>query len=220
MADILLSASILAADFTCLRDQVSAAVDAGVDWIHIDVMDGHFVPNISMGPMIVEACRRITSLPLDVHLMISNPERYVEDFARAGANKITVHIEGGTNIHRTVQSIRALGVSPAITLNPGTPASAIQAMLPFVDMVLVMTVNPGFGGQEFIPESLQKIAEIRDMIARINSKALIQVDGGITDETLPSCYTAGATVYVCGSSIFHDPRGIPAAVRGLRQSVA
>jgi ribulose-phosphate 3-epimerase len=220
MANFLLAASILAADFTCLRDQIGAAEAAGADWIHVDVMDGHFVPNISMGPLIVEACRRITKLPLDVHLMISHPENFVEDFAHAGANKITVHIEEGSHIHRTLESIRVLNVSPAITLNPGTPAAALQAVLPFVDMVLVMSVNPGFGGQKFIPQSLEKITEIRAMLDGIGSRASIEVDGGINHETLPSCLKAGANVFVAGNSVFNHPQGIAAGIQALRKSVA
>lgn len=220
MPDFYISASILSADFTCLADQVRAAEKAGTDWFHIDVMDGIFVPNISMGPMIVDAVRRVTTLPLDVHLMIDRPERYLEDFASAGANKITVHIENALHIHRTVEAIRALKVSPGIVLNPGTPAAALQAILPFVDMVLVMSVNPGFGGQKFIQQTTGKVAEIRNMLDAIGSKAIIQVDGGINHETLPGCYQSGARAFVAGNALFKHPQGIAAGVSALRQALA
>jgi len=218
MSDILLSASILAADFSCLRDAIHQAEDAGVDWIHVDVMDGHFVPNITFGPLMVEACRRVTALPLDVHLMIERPEHYIEDFARAGASKLTVHIEAAPNIHRTLGAIRAAGVSPSIVMNPGTPASSIESVLPLVDMVLVMTVNPGFGGQEFLHSMLEKIHKVRAMLDAANPAALIEVDGGITAETLPMVYAAGARVMVAGSAIFNHLDGTAAGVRALRNS--
>lgn len=213
-----ISASILAADFANLEDQIRQAVDAGVDWIHVDVMDGQFVPNITMGPHIVETCRRITNLPLDVHLMIKQPENHVERFASAGADYLSVHIEGNPNIHRTIQVIRGLEVHPAIVLNPGTPAVAIAEILPLVDMVLVMTVNPGFGGQEFLPETLQKIATIDRMIAETNRPIYLEVDGGIDATTLPDVYRAGARVFVAGTSIFRHKEGIASGVHALRSS--
>ena len=194
-------------------------MEAGVDWIHVDVMDGMFVPNISMGPMIVEACRRITDLPLDVHLMIEYPERHLESFARAGASTLSVHIEGNPNIYRTLQAIRALGVRASIVLNPGTPASAIEAVLPIVDMVLVMTVNPGYSGQNFIPDMLPKVAEVRAMLDRRNPAASIEVDGGVSAETLPGLYRAGARVYVAATSIFKYPAGIAAGIQALHAAV-
>jgi ribulose-phosphate 3-epimerase len=191
-----------------------------VDWIHIDVMDGHFVPNISMGPVIVEACRRATALPLDVHLMIEKPERYIEDFIQAGANHVTVHIEGNPHILRTLQAIRALRASPGIVLNPGTPASSLEAVLPFVDMVLVMSVNPGFSGQKFIEITPRKIAQVRGMLDTIGSQAKIEVDGGITGDTLPRCLAAGANVFVASTAIFKHPGGIAAGVADLRRAGA
>lgn len=219
MSQFLISSSILAADFTCLQDQIQQAVKAGVDWIHVDVMDGMFVPNISMGPMIVEACRRITDLPLDVHLMIEQPERYIEDFVKAGASRISVHIENAPHIHRTLEQIRGLGAKPGIVINPGTAVVQLEAVIPFIDMVLVMTVNPGFGGQEYIPQSAAKIAAVQEMLAVQASEALIEVDGGITAETLPETYAAGARVFVAGSSIFKHPGGIAAGVQALREAV-
>lgn len=220
MSKIIISPSILSADFTRLKEEVQAVEAAGVDWIHIDVMDGQFVPNISMGPFVVEAVRRVTNLPLDVHLMIDRPERYIDSFAKAGANKLTVHIEQAPHIHRTIEAIRALNVSPGIVLNPGTPASSLQEVLPLVDMVLVMSVNPGFSGQKFIHASVRKTAEIRKMLAEIGSQAVIQIDGGITAETLPLTFAEGATAFVAGNAVYKFPGGIAAGVQALRASVA
>ncbi|MCM3110196.1 ribulose-phosphate 3-epimerase [Lederbergia lenta] len=194
--------SILAADFSKLAEEVKEAEAAGADMIHIDVMDGHFVPNISMGPFIVEAVRKVTSLPLDVHLMIENPDRYIEQFIDAGADYITVHMEASPHIHRTVQEIRRLGAKPGVVINPGTPASSISSIIDYVDMVLVMTVNPGFGGQSFIPGVLPKIREIKQMIIGKELDIDIEVDGGINSETLKLCKDAGANIFVAGSAIF------------------
>jgi ribulose-phosphate 3-epimerase len=216
MADITVSASILSADFAHLEQQIRLAEAGGTDWIHIDVMDGQFVPNITMGPLIVETCKRLTDLPLDVHLMIEQPERHIEAFAQAGANTLSVHIEGNPNIHRTLRAIRALGCNPSIVINPGTPASSLYSVLPFVDMILVMTVNPGFGGQEFIPEMMEKIREIRQFCDRLPNQVAIEVDGGIDFQTLPLAYQAGARVFVAGTSIFKHPQGIPAGIQALR----
>lgn len=215
---MILSASILSADFTNLRDQIQMAERAGVHWIHIDVMDGHFVPNITMGPFIVETCKQVTNLPLDVHLMIEKPERHIESFVNAGANYLSVHIEGNPNIHRTLQNIRSLGAHPGIVINPGTPASQIQAVLSFVDFALVMSVNPGFSGQKFIPETASKIREIRQMADQTNPGLLIEVDGGITAETLPVVKAAGADICVAATAIFKHPQGIESGVRALRQA--
>jgi ribulose-phosphate 3-epimerase len=214
----LISCSILSADFAHLREQIKTAEDAGGDWIHIDVMDGHFVPNISMGPFIVETCRRITDLPLDVHLMIEKPERYVDDFINAGANCLSVHIEGNPGIHRTLQHIRQLGCRPSIAINPGTPARSIEAITDIVDMVLVMTVNPGYSGQAFLPEIPQKIKTIREFLLASNSEAYIQVDGGITESTLPLVQKSGANVMVAATSIFKHPDGIAAGIQALRKA--
>ncbi len=219
MSTPILSASILAANFAHLEADIHEAEQAGVDWIHVDVMDGHFVPNISMGPLVVEACRKITALPLDVHLMIENPDRYLEDFAAAGANRISVHIEGNPNIHRTLQKIRSLNCLPGIVLNPGTPAASLGEVIRMVDLVLVMTVNPGYGGQAFLSEMVGKISEVQRMIASQSAQTLIQVDGGITPRTLPITYAAGARVFVAGNSIFKHGDGIPSAVHALKGSI-
>lgn len=212
----LLSASILSADFTRLEDQIRQVETAGVDWIHIDVMDGSFVPNLTMGPFIVDACRQITSLPLDVHLMIDHPERMVQAFAQAGANHLSVHVENNPNLYRLLQSIRESGCRPGVVINPGTPASAITSVLHLVDIVLVMTVNPGYSGQKFLPEVLPKVAQIHHALEEIQSEALIQVDGGITPITLAQTAQAGARVFVSATSIFKHSGGIPEGVRLLR----
>lgn len=218
MSDIILSSSILSADFAHLEEQVHAAEAAGVDWIHIDVMDGQFVPNISMGPFVVATVRRITNLPLDVHLMIEHPERHIASFAEAGANRLSIHIENNPNVYRTLQEIRELGCKPAIVLNPGTPVSAIESVLDAVDMVLVMTVNPGFSGQEFLSQAISKVATVQHMIESRNLEVLIQVDGGITEETLPLVHRSGARAFVAATAIFKHPQGIAAGVQALRNA--
>jgi ribulose-phosphate 3-epimerase len=216
---IILSASILSADFTDLAGQIHAAEDGGVDWIHVDVMDGHFVPHITMGPFIVEACRRITQLPLDVHLMVEKPENHLEQFARAGATNLTVHVETCPHLYATLQTIRSIGCHPGVVLNPGTPASSLTQVIHLVDLVLVMTVNPGASGQVFIPEMLSKIQEINVMLVKNQSKALIEVDGGLSPAILPQVYQAGARIVVAATSIFRYPQGIAAGIHALRQSV-
>ncbi len=212
--------SILAADFSRLGEEIAACETAGVDWVHIDVMDGHFVPNLTMGPVVVEACRRITKLPLDVHLMIEKPERLLDAFARAGADHLTVHVETCPHLHRTIQHIRSLGVKAGVTLNPATPAAMIEPVLHMVDVVLVMTVNPGFSGQEFIPEVLPKIAQIRKMLDALGSPARLEVDGGASETTLPDLIAAGADAFVAGNAIFKHPQGIAAGVAALRTAMA
>lgn len=212
--------SILAADFTRLGEEIAAAEAGGADQIHIDVMDGRFVPNITMGPLVVEAARRVTNLPLDVHLMIVEPEKHIQAFADAGASNITVHVETCDHLHRTVQQIRQTGAGASVVLNPHTPAAMLSEILPFVDMVLVMTVNPGFGGQAFIPEMLQKIRTIRSMITALGREIDIQVDGGVSVETTPQIAEHGANVLVAGTSIFRASQGIPAAIQGLRDAAA
>jgi ribulose-phosphate 3-epimerase len=212
-----LAPSILSADFSHLGEQVAACQQAGADWIHVDVMDGHFVPNLTFGPLIVEACRRATDLPLDVHLMVEKPELMLEAFASAGANRLTVHVETCPHLHRTLEQIRELGVLPGVTLNPATPAAALKEILPMVDLVLVMTVNPGFGGQKFIEASLGKIAEIRRMLDEIGSTAWLEVDGGVSAETLPRLRAAGADAFVAGNAVFNHRDGIQAGVRALRE---
>jgi len=220
MPPFVLAPSILSADFTRLGAEIAAAEEAGADWIHVDVMDGHFVPNMTIGPLVVEACRRATRLPLDVHLMIEQPERYLEAFASAGADRLTVHVETCPHLHRTLQQIRDLGVKPGVTLNPGTPAILTKEILPLVDLVLVMTVNPGFGAQSFLPEILAKITEIRAMLNAINSPAWLEVDGGVAESTLPALVSAGANAFVAGNAVFKHPQGVGQGVRVLKRVLA
>lgn len=212
--------SILAADFARLADAVSAAEAGGADLIHIDVMDGHFVPNLSVGPVVVRAVRAVTRLPLDVHLMISEPARYVDAFAEAGADRLTIHIEADAHCHRTLSYIHSLGLKAGISLNPGTPAHSIQEVIGLLDNVLVMTVNPGFGGQHFIQGTLAKIAELRRMLDGAGSAADLEVDGGIDVQTAPAVVSAGANVLVAGTAVFRHPGGIQNAIANLRQAAA
>ncbi|MBW1675283.1 MAG: ribulose-phosphate 3-epimerase [Deltaproteobacteria bacterium] len=198
----LIAPSILSADFSRLGEEVKAVERVGADWIHVDVMDGHFVPNITIGTLVVEAVKRVTELPLDVHLMIENPDQYLEDFARAGSTLITVQVEACVHVHRTIQAIKALDVKAGVALNPATPLSTIEWILEDVDLVLIMSVNPGFGGQKFIPQALQKIRDLKAMIRAKNLNVLIEVDGGINQETIQSAAEAGADVFVAGSAIF------------------
>lgn len=194
--------SILSADFTKLGEEIKAVEDAGADWIHVDVMDGHFVPNITMGPVIVEAARQATSLPLDVHLMIENPDRFISDFISAGADLISVHAETCTHLNRIVQLIKESGARAGVVLNPATPIQAIQWVLENIDFVLIMSVNPGFGGQQFISNSLEKIRELKKFIQSSELSVLIQVDGGVNKGTIKDISLAGADVFVAGSAVF------------------
>jgi ribulose-phosphate 3-epimerase len=196
--------SILSADFTRLGEEIRKVEKAGADYIHVDVMDGHFVPNITIGPMIVKAAARVTDLPLDVHLMISDPDDFIEDFAKAGADIITVHAEAATHLHRTIQFIRDQGARPAVALNPATPLNALEYVLNHLDMVLLMTVNPGFEAQTFIPEVIPKIRNLRQMVKDLGLNVEIEVDGGIGPDTIGRVSAAGADVFVAGSAIYYS----------------
>ena len=198
----LIAPSILSADFARLGDEIHAVETAGADWIHVDVMDGHFVPNITIGPLIVEALRPVTSLPIDVHLMIENPDNYIPAFAKAGASWISVQTEASVHLNRSVQLIRECGAKPGVVLNPTTPIQVLEWIIEDIDYVLVMSVNPGFGGQAFIANSLDKIKAIRQMIQSKNLKTLIQVDGGVNEKTIADIAAAGADIFVAGSAIF------------------
>jgi ribulose-phosphate 3-epimerase len=211
--------SILAADFTRLGEQVREAESAGADRIHVDVMDGHFVPNISMGPLVVEALRKITRLPLETHLMISNPDQYLEAFAKAGSTSLLVHVEGNNHLHRTIQSIRGLGLPAGVVLNPATPTWSIEEVIDMVDLVLVMTVNPGFGGQQYLPETEAKIRSLRRLLDQRDRFVELEVDGGITAASAPRAVAAGARVLVAGSSVFGHAGGIAAGLDALVNSV-
>jgi ribulose-phosphate 3-epimerase len=217
---IKLAPSILSADFARLGEQIDEVVKAGADYIHVDVMDGHFVPNITIGTPVVASVRRVTGLPLDVHLMIEHPERYISEFVQAGADIITVHVEACPNLHKTIRLIKKLGARAGVSLNPPTPVSAVEEYLPHVDLVLVMSVNPGFGGQSFIPKTLPKIANVRKILDDKALSAELEVDGGINADNAPSIIKAGATVLVAGNSIFRAKEGIRVAMQRLREARA
>jgi ribulose-phosphate 3-epimerase len=216
MSPVKLAPSILAADFARLGEQVTAAEQAGADRIHVDVMDGHFVPNLSMGAAIVASLRRVTDLPLETHLMITDPDLFLDGFAEAGSDSFLVHWEGNNNLHRTVQRIRSLGKRAGVVINPATPAAVLEEIAGDVDQVLVMTVNPGFGHQHFIDTTLPKIARVREIVERRQPGCDVEVDGGIDAETAPLVVRAGANVLVAGSSIFGDREGVAAAMGRLR----
>lgn len=220
MTKYVISSSILSADFRRLGEQIAEAEAAGVDWLHVDVMDGHFVPNITMGPFIVEWCRKATKLPLDVHLMIEEPERFIEPFAKAGASGLTVHVETCLDMHTTLKQIKSLGCWAGIVLNPETSLSELDPFLAEADLVLVMSVHPGYSGQKFIPESIGRVAEVRKKLDALGSSAWLEVDGGINTETLPKMKAAGATAFVTATAIFKHPHGIAAGVKSLRDVIA
>lgn len=219
MKSFRLCASILSADFRNLEYQVKQLESSGVDEIHVDVMDGHFVPNLTMGPFIVSTLKSITHLPLDVHLMVENPDRMIPWYAEAGAHRLSVQIETCSHIHRTIQTIHSLGCEAGVVINPGTPASLLEEIVQHVDLILVMTVNPGFSGQTFLPEVLPKIRKVRTLVEQTASKAVIQVDGGIDSSTLPLVYDAGARMIVSATAIFKHPEGISLGVKALRESI-
>jgi ribulose-phosphate 3-epimerase len=198
----LIAPSILSADFSRFAEEIKAVEKAGADWIHIDVMDGHFVPNITVGPLIVEAVSRVTSLPLDVHLMIENPDQYLDAFIEAGSHLLTVHVEASRHLQRTLSYIREKGCKAGVSLNPATPLSSLDYALPVVDMVLIMSVNPGFGGQKFIPQTLGKIRELRRIVENYGQGIILEVDGGVTIENIGELAGIGVDVFVSGSSIF------------------
>lgn len=216
---IKIAPSILSADFARLGDAVAEAEAGGADWIHVDVMDGHFVPNLTIGAPVVKALRKVTELPLDVHLMIEAPERFLDDFADAGANVLTVHQEACTHLHRTIERIRELGMKPGVSLNPATPLSAIEEILPYVDLVLVMTVNPGFGGQRFIPTSTEKVGRLRRILEERHLWGIeVEVDGGIGPETAAEVVEAGANVLVAGAAVYGGEGSVADNIRALRSA--
>jgi ribulose-phosphate 3-epimerase len=212
----IIAPSILSANFENLKQDLQACEDAGADWIHVDVMDGHFVPNISFGPLIVGACKRSTSLPLDVHLMVKDPDSMIDEFARAGADRLTVHQEACIHLDRTIQHIHAHHLKAGVSLNPSTPVNFLDEILDELDLVLIMTVNPGFGGQTFIPNSLKKISQLRQEIDRRGLATWLEVDGGISETTLPAVLKAGANAFVAGNAIFKHPAGIAGAISGFK----
>ena len=216
---ILISPSILSANFKYLERDLLECEQAGADYIHVDDMDGSFVPNITFGPVIVKACKQVTKLPLDVHLMIREPEKHLEAFADAGVNIITVHYETCPHIHRTLQTIRELEVTPGITLNPGTGIEPLKYLVGAFDLVLLMTVNPGFGGQTFIPQMLEKIHHTHELLQDAGSNAIIQVDGGVEEKTIKSMYEAGARNFVAGTAVFRHPEGIRQGIAALRAAI-
>lgn len=222
MADTkyIIAPSIVSADPLHLREDIAACEAAGVDWLHVDVMDGHFVPNITMGPFLVEGYKRASKLPLDVHLMIEQPERYLEAFARAGASHLTVHVETCPHLYKTLQQIKSLGCVAGVTLNPGTPVAALEAVLHLADLVLIMSVNPGFSNQTFLPEAVERVARVRKMLDERKLPAYLEVDGGVSTENIGRLKDAGANAFVSAHSIFRHPDGIAGGVSALRQALS
>ncbi len=214
----IIAPSIVSCDHARLREEIAALESSGADWIHVDVMDGRFVPNITMGPFLVATYKRISKLPLDVHLMIEEPERYLEAFAKAGASHLTVHVETCPHLFGTLQQIKALGCRAGVTLNPGTPIETLEAVLPLADIALVMSVNPGFSNQSFMPEAVGRVAQLRRKLDEIHSTAYLEVDGGVTPENLVQLRDAGANAFVSAHSIFSHPQGTAAGMAALRQA--
>jgi ribulose-phosphate 3-epimerase len=210
--------SILSADFAHLAEQVEEAEAAGADYIHVDVMDGHFVPNITVGPLVVKALRRVTSLPLDVHLMVEKPEQFLEEFSNAGADIITVHWEACPHIHRSLEKIKRMGKKAGVSINPATPVWVLEEILGEVDLILAMTVNPGFGGQKLIPSTLSKVEKLKRMLSEKGLAPEIEVDGGINEETAPAAVRAGAQILVAGAAVFESPWGIREAIKRIRKA--
>jgi ribulose-phosphate 3-epimerase len=217
---IKLAPSILSADFARLGEQIDEVVKAGADYIHVDVMDGHFVPNITIGAPVVAAIRRVTSLPLDVHLMIEHPERYISDFFNAGADIITVHVEASPHLYSMIHAIKEMGVKAGVSLNPATPLSTIDEIIHHVDLVLIMSVNPGFGGQDFIPQTLPRIANMRKILDDRRPSVELEVDGGINAGNAPDIVKAGADILVAGNSVFRAKEGISKAMQRLREAMS
>lgn len=216
---IRIAPSLLSADFSKLGDEVAMCVAGGADWLHVDVMDGQFVPNLTFGSKVISTVRKLTTLPLDVHLMVVEPEKYFDDFAKAGANVLTIHVEAAPHLHRQLQRIRELGCLAGVALNPATPLESIREAIPYIDLLLVMSVNPGFGGQEFIPSSVDKIARARAMLDEARSKAALEVDGGINRQTLELTRRAGADTFVAGNAIF-SAKGPQQEIAALRSAGA
>ncbi|MGE5073226.1 MAG: ribulose-phosphate 3-epimerase [Anaerolineae bacterium] len=215
----IIAPSIVSADALRLKEDIAACEAAGADWLHVDVMDGHFVPNITMGPFLVEAYKRASRLPLDVHLMIEQPERYLETFAKAGAAHLTVHVETCPHLYRTMQQIKSLGCAAGVTLNPGTPVSALEAVLHLADLVLIMSVNPGFSNQALLPDAVGRVGRVRKMLDEAKSGAYLQVDGGVNADNIARLKDAGANAFVSANAIFRHPEGIAGGIGALRTAV-